>query len=88
MSEISDAVESQADNAERVSAVIDDAAGLTEEMTASIQQISAGIDEQSEAMDEVARRTQRLSSMSDDLYDQVDAFRVEQSEDAELEQHG
>lgn len=78
-------MESQADNSEAVSSVIEDAAGLSEEITASIQQISSGVDEQADAMEEVAANAQQLSAMSDELHARVDVFKVASDEDANLD---
>jgi methyl-accepting chemotaxis protein len=65
---------------------VDDAASLTEEMTASTQQSSAGIDKQATAMDEVARSAQRLSQMSKATHERVDVFKTAADQNANPEE--
>ncbi|WP_336337927.1 methyl-accepting chemotaxis protein [Haloarcula brevis] len=85
VTEITDAVERQAENAEQVASLVENSSGLAEEITASVQQISAGLDEQSAAMDQVAASSQQLNRMSEDLYEQIDRFRLHSDENANLD---
>jgi len=80
-----EAVESQAQNADAVSNVIEDAAGMSEEITASLQQISSGIDEQSDAMEEVAANAQQLSAMGDEFHGRIEVFKLDDDESADLD---
>lgn len=85
VAEITNAVERQAENAEEVSAVMENASSMTQQVAASIEQISASADEQATAMDQVATTSQDLSVMSEDVHDLVDTFRLDQTDDAEVE---
>jgi methyl-accepting chemotaxis protein len=85
VAEITQAVERQAHNAEEVSAVVEEASSMTQQVAASIEQISAGANEQATAMDEVANTSQGLSVMSDEVHDLVDRFRLDRTDEAEVD---
>lgn len=83
--EIADAVGNQAENAESVSGVVEDSSALAQQLSASLQQIATGVDQQADAMDEVAETAISLAGMSDDVHAVVDAFKVDDDENAALE---
>lgn len=57
-------------------ATIDNAASMSEELSASVQQISAGLEQQSAATDQVAHKATDLSATSNELYERIDLFRL------------
>jgi methyl-accepting chemotaxis protein len=78
-------VESQAHDAERVSAVVDDTAAMAQDVSAAVQQIAAGIDEQAQAMDQVAHRAESLSTTSDEIHELIDLFKLSADESANVD---
>jgi len=58
---------------------------MSEELSASVQEISAGLEQQSTATDGVAERATSLSATSDELYDRIDQFRLDENESANVD---
>jgi methyl-accepting chemotaxis protein len=83
--EISDALESQAQNTAEVTSAVEETAALSQEMAASLQQISASLEEQTTSMESIAETTEGVAATSEDVHEIIDQFRLKKDESTALD---